>query len=96
MKKLLTITAAILCASALVVSAQETNKPAKKAKKELTAEQQAVVTEMLAKYDTDKNGKLDKNERAAMTKEDKDKYAKATGMKKKAPADAPAADAPKN
>ena len=31
MKKLLTITAAILCASALVVSAQETNKPAKKA-----------------------------------------------------------------
>jgi len=96
MKKLLTIAAALLCASAIVVQAQETNKPAKKAKKELTAEQQAVVTEMLAKYDTDKNGKLDKTEKAAMTKEDKEKYAKAMGTKKKAPADAPAADAPKN
>jgi hypothetical protein len=83
MKKLLTITVAILCASALVVSAQETNKPAKKAKKELTAEQQAVVNDMLAKYDTNKDGKLDKTERAAMTKEDKEKYAKATGMGKK-------------
>ena len=83
MKKLLTITLALLCASAVIVQAQDAPKP-KKAK--LTAEQQAVQKEMLEKYDTDKNGKLDKTERAAMTQEDKDKYAKAgLGAKKKAP-----------
>jgi ABC-type transporter MlaC component len=91
MKKLITITLALLCASAIVVQAQDTNAPAKKMKKELTAEQKAVMDEMLAKYDTDHNGKLDKTERAAMTKEDKDKMAKAgLGPKKKA---APATDA---
>ena len=88
MKKFLTITLALLCASAVVVQAQDTNAPAKKAKKELTAEQKAVLSDLLAKYDTDKNGKLSKTERDAMTQEDKDKYAKAGlgAPKKKAPA----------
>jgi len=75
MKKLITIAIALLCASAVVVQAQDA-KP-KKAKKELTAEQLTVQKEMLAKYDTDKNGKLDKTEKAAMTKEDKEAWAKA-------------------
>ncbi|MDR3458746.1 MAG: hypothetical protein P4N60_14950 [Verrucomicrobiae bacterium] len=84
MKKLITITLALLCASAIVVQAQDAG-ATKKAKKELTPEQQTVMTEMLAKYDTDKNGKLDKTERSAMTKEDKEKMAKVgLGPKKKA------------
>ena len=83
MKKFLTITLALLCASAVVVQAQD----APKKKTKLTAEQQAVQKEMLEKYDTDKNGKLSKTEVAAMSQEDKDKYTKAgLGPKKKAPA----------
>jgi hypothetical protein len=69
-----------------VVQAQDA-----KPKKALTPEQQTVMKEMLAKYDTNKDGKLDKTERAAMTQEDKDKMTKAglTKSKKHAhPADA--------
>jgi hypothetical protein len=108
MKKLLAITIALLCTTAIIVQAQDagTNTTATataKPKKHLTPEQQAVMTEMLAKYDTNHDGKLDKTERAAMTKEDKDKMAKVgLGPKKKAKAkamtnsstNAPAASAP--
>ena len=97
MKKLIIAAVALCCATtAIVVQAQDA--PAKKAKKELTAEQKTLTADMLAKYDTDKNGKLDKTEKAAMSQEDKDKMIKAgLGMKKKAPAstNAPAADAGK-
>ena len=95
MKKLIIATVALFCATALVVQAQDAPK---KAKKELTAEQKQVMADMLAKYDADKNGKLDKTERAAMSQEDKDKMAKAgLGAKKKMtpPADAPKPDAAK-
>jgi len=78
MKKILVAVMGILCATALVVSAQDASKP-KKAK--LTAEQQALQKEMLAKYDTNKDGKLDKNEKAAISKEDKEKMTKAGLMK---------------
>ena len=71
MKKLLVAAIGILCATAIMVQAQDA-----KPKKELTPEQQTVMKEMLAKYDTNKDGKLDKTERAAMTQEDKDKMAK--------------------
>lgn len=97
MKKLLLV-AALFCATAVIVQAQDTTAPAKKAKKELTAEQKQVQTEMLAKYDTNKDGKLDKTERAAMSQEDKDKMAKAglgMGKKKAAATEAPKADAGK-
>jgi hypothetical protein len=73
MKKLLVAVIGMLCVTALVVNAQD----AKPEKKKLTAEQQALQKEMLAKYDTDKNGKLDKTERAKMSAEDKDKMVKA-------------------
>lgn len=90
MKKLFLTALCALCASALVVSAQDA-KPEKKAKHEMTAEQKAVMDQMIAKYDTNKDGKLDKTERAAMSKEDKAAMAKVgLGPKKKA---APAADA---
>ena len=79
MKKILVAVLGMLCAAVLVVNAQDaTTKPAKK---QLTAEQQSLQKEMLAKYDTDKNGKLDKTERAAISKEDKDKMTKAGLLK---------------
>ena len=98
MKKLLVAALALFCATAIMVQAQDA--APKKAKKALTAEQQTVMTEMLKKYDTNKDGKLDKTERAAMSQEDKDKMTKAgLGAKKKKAADAstnaPAADAGK-
>jgi hypothetical protein len=75
MKKILVAVLGMLCATAIVVNAQDaTTKPAKK---KLTADQEALQKEMLAKYDTDKNGKLDKTERAAISKEDKEKMTKA-------------------
>ena len=95
MKKLLVAVVALLCASAIMVQAQGT--APKKEHKGLTAEQKAVRKEMIEKYDTNKDGKLDKAERAAMSQEDKDKLAKAGfGPKKKAPATpVPKADAAK-
>ncbi len=78
MKKLLVL--ALLCVATLSVQAQKTE----------TDEQKAVKTEMLAKYDTNKDGKLDKEERAKMTEDDKAKWAKAFPHKKKKDA-APAA-----
>lgn len=85
MKKLLAIAAA-LCATAIIVQAQDAAAPAPKLKK-LTPEQQAVMKDMIAKYDTNKDGKLDKQERAAMSQEDKDKMAKAgLGRRAKKPA----------
>lgn len=57
-----------------------------KPKKELTPEQQTVMTEMLAKYDANKDGKLDKEERAKMSQEDKDKMVKVGLMKAHKPA----------
>ena len=95
MKKILVAVMGLLCATALVVNAQDaaTTKPAKK---KLTAEQEALQKEMLAKYDTDKNGKIDKAERTKISKEDKDKMTKAGLLKapKAADAAAPATPAP--
>ena len=90
------LVAALLCATAVMVQAQDASAPTKKAKKELTPEQKQVMSDMLAKYDTNKDGKLDKTERAAMSQEDKDKMTKAgLGMKKKAAAEAPKTDTTK-
>ena len=98
MKKLLVAAVALLCASAIMVQAQDA--APKKEKKPLTAEQKALEKEMIAKYDTNKDGKLDKTEKAAISKEDKEKMKKAglTGGKKKTAttdAAAPKADAAK-
>ncbi len=82
MKKLVVAALGLLCATAILVQAQDAKPP----KKDLTPDQQAVMTEMLGKYDTNKDGKLDKTERAAMTKEDKDKMAKVGLTKPKKPA----------
>lgn len=80
MKKLVIALAGLLCAGALVANAQDATKPAKK---QLTPEQKALMKQMLDKYDTDKNGKLDKTERASISKEDKEKMIKAGLIKSK-------------
>jgi hypothetical protein len=80
MKKLL-VAACLVCAVALVAQAQEGDAKKKPAP---TAEQKALHKEMLDKYDTNKDGKLDKEERAKMSAEDKAKLEKAgLGPKKK-------------
>jgi hypothetical protein len=80
MKKILVAVMGMLCATALVVNAQDATS-SKPKKTKLTAEQQALEKEMVAKYDTNKDGKLDKSEKAAISKEDKEKMTKAGLLK---------------
>jgi len=75
MKKLLAL--ALICAA--IVTAQ--------AQKGLTDEQKATKAELITKYDTNKDGKLDKTEIAAMTDEDKAKWKALRPHHKKADAD---------
>jgi hypothetical protein len=77
MKRNLVILICLLCAGVLTASAAEQEK-----KPQPTAEQKALRKEMREKYDTNKDGKLDKEERAKMSKEDKDKVSKAFPKKK--------------
>lgn len=83
MKKLLVM--AMICVAAVAAQAQ---------KGELTDEQKAVKKEMLEKYDTNKDGKLQKDEIAKMTPEDKAKWDKAFPKKKKKTDDSAAATTP--
>lgn len=75
MKKLLT---AVAVAFVLTVNAADDNakKDAAPEKKNssLTAEQKALRKELMGKYDTNKNGYLDKEEKSKMTPEDQKKW----------------------
>ena len=75
------IALAILLASALVATVQAGEGKGKK--HEASPEQKAVHKQMLEKYDTNKDGKLDKDEKAKMSKEDKEKLKNARGDHKK-------------
>ncbi len=82
MKKLAVAALTLLCAMSLVVRADDA--PPKKTK--LTAEQKALRKEMIEKYDTNKDGKVDKDEAKKISKEDQEKLDKAgvsLGGKKK-------------
>ena len=68
MKKVSALIAA-LCLAGLVVKAEE----GKKHHAKLTDDQKKVQKEMLEKYDTDKDGKLSKEEKAKISDEDKKK-----------------------
>jgi len=77
MKKMLLVIAGILCAFSLTANASE-------GKHKLTPEQKALRKEMIEKYDTNKDGKLDKQERARISTEDRERMQKAgLGGKKK-------------
>jgi hypothetical protein len=77
MKKLL-IALCFTCAFVMAVQAGEGKKERK-----LTDEQKTLQKDMLAKYDTNKDGKLDKEERAKVSTEDKEKMDKAGLTRKK-------------
>ncbi len=80
MKKFALIALGLLTATAITVNAAE-----KKEKKPLTDDQKKVMKEITEKYDANKNGKLDPDEREKISAEDKEKMAKAGlgGGKKK-------------
>lgn len=63
---------AIVCALGLTAGAAEGSKKHKPA-----SEQSEAVKQLLEKYDTNKDGKLDKQEKAAMTKADKKAWGQA-------------------
>jgi hypothetical protein len=73
MLRTVTITITVCCALAF------TSRGAEK----LTDEQKAERKALIEKYDTNKDGKLDKDERKAMSAEDKEKLAKIAGARKK-------------
>ena len=79
MSKLLRLAIGLCCAMALTVSAAE----GKKKGTPLTDEQKAVRKEMTEKYDANKDKKLDKEEMAKMSAEDKAKWDKAFPPRKK-------------
>jgi hypothetical protein len=80
MKKLVLTLIAIACATSLSLMAQEKKEGKKEGKKrEWTAEQKAAYKKILDTYDTNKDGKLDKDERAKMTDADKAELKKITG-----------------
>ncbi|MGZ4963320.1 MAG: hypothetical protein ACXWC8_12260 [Limisphaerales bacterium] len=76
MKKILVTIAGVICATAICVHAADDSTAPKKHHK-MTEEQKAVQKEMLEKYDTNKDGKLDKEEKAKISAEDKEKMKKA-------------------
>lgn len=78
MKKLL-IAACLTCALAIAANAAEGDDTKKAAPGQ---DQKAVRKELTEKYDTDKNGKLNKEEKAKMTPEDLEKWTKASPPKK--------------
>jgi len=87
MLKVFAITLGLCCAAVFSARAADGDtKPAEK--KPLTEEQKALRKELLGKYDKNKDGKIDKEERQAVSAEDKSKLAEAGlaggGKKKKA------------
>ena len=76
MKKIIATIAGVICATAICVHADDTTPPPKTHHK-MTEEQKALQKEMLEKYDTNKDGKLDKEEKSKISAEDKEKMKKA-------------------
>ena len=90
MKKLII---ALCMTSMLALAAHAAEGEAKKEgdkpkKPELTTEQKAFVSEMKEKYDVNKDGKLDKEEKTKMTDEQKAKWKEIYPPKKKAEGEA--------
>jgi hypothetical protein len=79
MRKLLAlvVTLGTLAVGNAVAAQPSADKPAKKERPVLTDEQKKLRTDLLAKYDTNKDGKLDKDELAKVSTEDKAKLKEA-------------------
>ena len=79
MKRLLALTLSLSLLGGLspaLLRADEAGKAEKKRPK-VTEEQRKLRKELLDKYDTNKDGKLDKDERAKISKEDQERLEKA-------------------
>ena len=77
MLKLMILTLGLLCATSLATRADEpADKPARKGRPQLTEEQKALHKSMLEKYDTNKDGKLDADERKSISQDDREKFKK--------------------
>ena len=74
MKKVLVSALGLFIAAAFVVNAADAPQ---QGKRQLTDEQKKLQKEMLAKYDANKDGRLDWEERAKISAEDKEKLSKA-------------------
>ncbi|MEY4387603.1 MAG: hypothetical protein RLY20_2886 [Verrucomicrobiota bacterium] len=87
MKKLI-VALCFTCVLALAAHAEDKaeGKKSESKKPALTAEQKSARKALVEKYDTNKDGKLDKEERAKISAEELEKagYAKAKGEAKKA------------
>ncbi|MGC8744887.1 MAG: hypothetical protein ACP5T0_13505 [Verrucomicrobiia bacterium] len=73
MKKLL-ITSICVLAAGLLSAADQTAGGAANQKSQLTPEQKQERKALIEKYDLNKDGKLDKDELAKMSQDDKDKW----------------------
>ena len=84
MKKLL-VALCFMCALAVAAHAEDEGKEKKATTKSTkpTAEQKAFRKSLTGKYDTDKNGKLDADEKAKISQEDWDKAGYAPRKEKK-------------
>jgi hypothetical protein len=80
MKKLL-MALCVTCALALVAQAQDDKKSDEGKKKAPTPEQKAARKSLLEKYDANKDGKLDKDERAKIPADELEKAGYAKGKK---------------
>lgn len=76
MKKFVVLALTLCCAASVTLRAAEGKK------RELTEEQKKARKELIEKYDTNKDGKLDKEERAKISDEDKAKAGIGGGKKK--------------
>lgn len=78
MKKFILLAAILATAFTGNLRAEDAKPPADHAKRPpLTAEQKDLMKEIKAKYDANKDGKLDKTEREAISKEDRARMDKA-------------------
>ena len=84
MFKTLIATTFVCAAFALPLQADEEKpQPPRRDKRDLTEEQRTLMKDLRAKYDANKDGKLDATERKAMSTEDKEKLSKALAPRKK-------------
>lgn len=84
MKKTLILAGIALLGLAVTVRADDGVKKSESHKPSApTAEQKALRKQLIEKYDTNKNGRLDKDERAKMTAEDQEKWNKLTPARTK-------------
>ncbi|MDB6052849.1 MAG: hypothetical protein JWN25_372 [Verrucomicrobiales bacterium] len=84
MKKLLCITLGLCFLGIADIHAAKSAKKTDAKKGVLTEEQKTTVKDLVAKYDTNKDGKMDKDEIKKMTSEDAAKYKSLMAVVKKA------------